>query len=71
MNEITIGEAIRLWRNRRGLSQGGLANRADVSRNSISMLERGTYYNPSLMQLEKIANAMGLQLEIRFIPLDE
>ena len=69
--EMTLGELIQLWRKRRGYTQWELATRADVSRNYISMLETGNFINPSLAQLEKIAYALGLSLEISFCPKEQ
>jgi transcriptional regulator with XRE-family HTH domain len=63
--DITLSEAIRLWRKRRNLSQQELEEKAGVSRNSISMLERGEY-NPTVQHLDKIANALELELVISF-----
>ena len=60
---MTIFEMILLWRKRRDLTQEELADKAGVSRNSISMIERGEY-NPTLDQLNKIAKALLLELII-------
>ena len=59
--EMTMFEKISLWRKRRDMTQGELADKAGVSRNSISMMERGEY-NPTIEQLNKIAKALLLEL---------
>ena len=61
--DMTIFERISLWRKRRDLTQEELADKAGVSRNSISMIERGEY-NPTLEQLTKISKALELELLI-------
>ena len=59
--DTTIFERLKLWRNRRDLTQDELAVKAKVSRNSISMMERGEY-NPTLEQINKVAKALELEL---------
>jgi putative transcriptional regulator len=68
--ELAFVEKLKIWRERRGLSQAELAKKADVSRNSISMLERGEY-NPSLDQLNKITHALELELQMEVKPYVE
>ena len=47
------------------MSQLDLALEAEVNKNYISDLERGSR-NPSILILEKIAKALGVSLEILF-----
>ena len=58
---MSLVEKLTVWRKRRGLSQQELSDKASVSRNSVSMLERGEY-NPTLEQLTKITKALELEL---------
>jgi len=61
-------EVIRL-RLERGLSQGELAKKAGTGQPNISRLERATI-NPSLRFLQKVAEALDSEIEIRFRPLE-
>lgn len=56
-------EVIRL-RLERGLSQEELAKKAGTGQPNISRLERATI-NPSLRFLQKVAGALGTEIEIR------
>jgi len=58
---LQLGRAVRSERQRRGLSQEELAERAGLDRTYVSGLERGTR-NPSLTTQHKIADALGLPL---------
>ncbi len=53
-----LGEAIRAARKEAGLSQEGLAEKADLSTVFISRVERGKE-SPSVDNLVKIARALG------------
>jgi transcriptional regulator with XRE-family HTH domain len=61
-------EVIRL-RLQRGLSQEELARKAGTGQSNISRLERATI-NPSLRFLQKVAEALGAEIEIRFKPFE-
>ena len=61
-------EVIRL-RLQRGLSQKELAQKAGTGQPNISRLERGTI-NPSLRFLQRVASALGAEVEISFRPLE-
>ena len=54
-------------RTERGWSQSDLAERLDVSRQTINSLERGKY-DPSLPLAFKIAAVFGLPIEKIFVP---
>lgn len=61
-----IGETIKTAREKKGLIQRDLAAQAGVSRVLIYRLEQGLYPNPSLGVLEKIAGALGLEMNLEF-----
>jgi len=61
----TIGERIRIYRNRAGLTQEKLAEMAGVHHTYVGQLERGEK-NASLETIEKIANALKLPFEVLF-----
>ena len=50
------GEIIRSYRDAHGLSQAEVARRLGISRNYVSMLERGKARNPSHRLAERILN---------------
>ena len=53
---------IRELREQRGLTQEGVAKQAKVTKNYITMLERGKRKNPSLPILRRIAAALGVEV---------
>lgn len=57
-----IGIKIRILRTKLKLSQEKLAELADLSKTSISTIERGES-KPSIETLEKIANALNIELK--------
>jgi transcriptional regulator with XRE-family HTH domain len=60
-----VGFRIRELREERGLSQEKLAERADLHRAYIGQIERGEK-NIGLINLEKIANALGVDIRELF-----
>lgn len=54
---IKFGDRVREIRKKKGLSQEGLAHRADLHRTYIGMIERAEK-NITLINIEKIANAL-------------
>jgi transcriptional regulator with XRE-family HTH domain len=52
---------IRQLREQRGLTQEHVAKKAAVTKNYITMLERGKRKNPSLPILKRIADALGVK----------
>jgi transcriptional regulator with XRE-family HTH domain len=62
-----IGERVKTERERHGLSQRALAERADVSSARISNIEAGAETNPGLEVLTKIAGALGLGVADLFL----
>jgi transcriptional regulator with XRE-family HTH domain len=58
---LAVGEAIRAARAETGLSQEALAAEAGLDRTYVSGIERGER-NPSLTNLLKLADALGVPL---------
>lgn len=58
---IKLGKLIRSKREMKGLTQVELAEKANVDRNYIGMLERGER-NPSYLSLQKIAFGLGISI---------
>jgi len=67
MNNIAmvVGERIRAYRKRSGLTQEELAERAELHHTYIGQLERGEK-NATLETVEKIARALDLPFEVLF-----
>lgn len=61
---------IRELREERGWSQAGLAERLDVSRQTVNAIETGKY-DPSLPLAFRIARLFGASIETIFQPEDE
>ena len=61
----TIGDRLRTYRNRAGLNQEELAEKAGVHPTYIGQLERGEK-NATLETVEKVARALSLPFEVLF-----
>lgn len=57
-----IGINIKSERLRRGLSQEELAEKCDISRNSVSLIETGKI-NPTIIKIIDIANVLGVSID--------
>lgn len=57
-----VGEAIRLIREQKGLSQEELAHRSGIHRTYVGGVERGER-NPTVESLKKIADGLGVEPE--------
>lgn len=62
---VCLGDAIRGLRAERGLSQEALAVDADLDRSYVGGIERGEH-NLTVMNLKKIAAALGVNLSALF-----
>ena len=60
-----FGEALRVHREKTGLSQEALAHRAGLDRTYVSGIERGRR-NPTLRTAQKLADALGSGLDAMF-----
>lgn len=60
-----IGTKIRIERIKLGISQEELAERADLNKNTIGLIERGEQ-SPSIDTVQAIADAFGLSLQEMF-----
>lgn len=65
-----IGRRLAARRERLGLDQEAVADRAGLSRPYISRLERGIVPNPKLLDLEQVASALELPLNDLVRPID-
>ncbi|MCM1002910.1 MAG: helix-turn-helix domain-containing protein [Candidatus Gastranaerophilales bacterium] len=57
-----IGINIKSERLRRGISQEELAEKCDISRNSVSLIETGKI-NPTIIRVIDIADALGVNID--------
>jgi putative transcriptional regulator len=63
---LTVGSRIRWYRNQAQMTQAALADRVDVSRVTISQLERG-HADPRVELLARIGHALGVEFS-RLMP---
>lgn len=66
---IQVAREVHALRQRRGLSQRGLAELTGTTQSAIARLESGVI-SPSLPTLDRIANALGAELHVTFIEPD-
>ena len=60
-----VGRMVRQLREARGLSQRELAKRMGTTQSVVGRLEAGGS-RPTIATLGRVANALGLELEVRF-----
>ena len=57
-------------REEKDMTQQALAERSGIRQSVISRLERGNG-NPSVRTLQRLAEGMGMRLELAFVPEEE
>ena len=65
--EYQVVRAMIAARQEQHLTQQELAEKTGIDRSDISKLENGSA-NPSLRTLKRLADGLGMHLEIRFVP---
>ncbi len=65
MNLPELGEQIKRARKERGLTQEALAQKAHISRATLSRLENGHIAQISVVTLNDILNHLGYELDIK------
>ncbi len=63
MEEKTIGQKIKAWRNKKGLTQDALAKKADIPYTTLSKIESDVIKNPTLDSISKIAKGLDVGLD--------
>lgn len=66
--DMAVGQQIYAARTAAGLTQAELANRVDTTQSVISDLEDAEYEGHSLSMLRRIAAAVGLSVQVSFVP---
>lgn len=61
--EFTIGENIKKYRNKLGISQDILSKRANLAFHTIAKIEAGSTPDPRIETVKKIADALGVSLD--------
>ena len=61
-NNETIGDKIKLLRNKRGLTQDELARKSDLPYTTLTKIETNVITKPSIQTGMKIANGLGISL---------
>lgn len=68
---ITVGKNVRFWRERKGVTQEGLANKAGLHRTTVAKIETDMRHGTNITTLQKIADALGISLNSLLNPLKE
>ena len=66
--EMDVIRAIVNARTSQNLTQNELAKRTGINQADISKLENGTR-NPSLSMMKRLAQGLGMQLKLEFMPM--
>lgn len=61
--EINIGENIKKYRNRQGLSQEDFAKKSGVKYTTLTKIESNVIKKPSVLIMAKLAKALGVSIE--------
>ena len=60
----TIGNNIKKYRNKIGISQDVLSKKANLAFHTIAKIEAGATRNPTINTVKKIADALGISLDV-------
>lgn len=69
-NDLQVGEQIRYYRKKNGISQETLALIADVNPAYVGQIERGVK-NPTINTLKKLTDTLGIDLATLFTPIPD
>ncbi len=61
--KTTIGDNIKKYRNKIGISQDVLSKKANLAFHTIAKIETGATPNPTINTVKKIADALGVSLD--------
>ena len=61
--ERTIGQKVKAWRNKKGLTQEALARKADIPYTTLAKIESDVIKSPTLPTATKIAVGLEITLD--------
>ena len=61
--EIDIGENIKKYRNKQGLSQEDFAKKSGVKYTTLTKIESNVIKKPSVILMSKLAKTLGVSIE--------
>lgn len=61
--ESTIGENIKKYRHKLGISQDILSKKANLAFHTIAKIEAGATHNPTIDTVKKIADALEVSID--------
>ena len=67
MNLLELGDTVKKLRKERGLTQEMLAQKANISRATLSKLENGNIAQVSIVTLNDILNHLGYELDMKVL----
>ena len=62
-NNETIGDKIKLLRNKQGLTQDELARKSDLPYTTLTKIESNVITKPTIQTVVKIANGLGVTID--------
>ena len=62
-NNETIGDKIKLLRNKQGLTQDKLARKSDLPYTTLTKIESNVITKPTIQTVMKIANGLGITID--------
>jgi len=62
-NNETIGDKVKLLRNKQGLTQDELARKADLPYTTLTKIETNVITKPSIQTVMKIASGLGISID--------
>jgi len=62
-NSETIGNKIKLLRNKQGLTQDELARKSDLPYTTLTKIETNVITKPSIQTVTKIAKGLGISID--------
>lgn len=69
-DDVKIGEQLRYYRKKNGISQETLALIAEINPAYVGQIERGLK-SPTINTLKKLADALGVSLAMLFTPISD
>ena len=67
MNLLELGNTVQKLRKERGITQEMLAQKANISRATLSKLENGNIAQVSIVTLNDILNHLGYELDMKVL----